>query len=67
MFDVVNAIACSHFCGQAGGIIPDGVLFDPLRSIKTCGSKESLDAVIKLPGGVFKPYGRVSTVISIMR
>lgn len=53
--------------GQAAVIVPDGVLFGSttahkaLRKLIVEGHK--LDAVVKLPGGVFKPYAGVSTAI----
>jgi type I restriction enzyme M protein len=53
--------------GRAAVIVPDGVLFGSskahkeLRRLIVDGHK--LDAVISLPGGVFKPYAGVSTAI----
>ncbi|MCK9928877.1 type I restriction-modification system subunit M [Frankia sp. Mgl5] len=53
--------------GRAAVIVPDGVLFGSskahkdLRRLLIEGHK--LDAVVKLPGGVFKPYTGVSTAI----
>jgi type I restriction enzyme M protein len=53
--------------GPAAVIVPDGVLFGSskahkeLRQLLVEGQK--LDAVISLPGGVFKPYAGVSTAI----
>ncbi len=53
--------------GRAAVIVPDGVLFGAskahteLRKLLVEGHK--LDAVVKLPGGVFKPYAGVSTAI----
>jgi type I restriction enzyme M protein len=53
--------------GRAAVIVPDGVLFGSskahkeLRQLLVDGQK--LDAVISLPGGVFKPYAGVSTAI----
>lgn len=53
--------------GRAAVIVPDGVLFGStkahkdLRKILVEGQK--LDAVVKLPSGVFKPYAGVSTAI----
>ena len=53
--------------GRAAVIVPDGVLFGStgahksLRKILVEGHK--LDAVVKLPSGVFKPYAGVSTAI----
>ena len=53
--------------GRAAVILPDGVLFGSstahkaLRRLIVEGHK--LDAVIKLPSGVFKPYAGVSTAV----
>lgn len=53
--------------GRAAVIVPDGVLFGSskahkeLRKMLVEGHK--LDAVVKLPSGVFKPYAGVSTAI----
>jgi type I restriction enzyme M protein len=53
--------------GRAAVIVPDGVLFGSstahreLRRILV--EEQKLDAVISLPGGVFKPYAGVSTAI----
>jgi type I restriction enzyme M protein len=53
--------------GRAAVIVPDGVLFGSskahkeLRKLLVEGQK--LDAVVSLPGGVFKPYAGVSTAI----
>ena len=53
--------------GRAAVVVPDGVLFGSskahkeLRKLLVDGHK--LDAVISLPGGVFKPYAGVSTAI----
>ncbi|MDJ0355058.1 class I SAM-dependent DNA methyltransferase [Paenarthrobacter sp. PH39-S1] len=53
--------------GRAAVIVPDGVLFGSskahkeLRRMIVDGHK--LDAVVKLPSGVFKPYAGVSTAI----
>jgi type I restriction enzyme M protein len=55
--------------GRAAVIVPDGVLFGSskahkeLRKLLIEGQK--LDAVISLPGGVFKPYAGVSTAILV--
>jgi len=55
--------------GRCAVIVPDGVLFGSsnvhvdLR--KTLVEENQLDAVIKLPAGVFKPYAGVSTAILI--
>lgn len=53
--------------GRAAVIVPEGVLFGSskahkdLRKLLVEGHK--LDAVVKLPGGVFKPYAGVSTAV----
>ncbi len=53
--------------GRAAVVVPDGVLFgsskahQSLRKLLVEGHK--LDAVVSLPGGVFKPYAGVSTAI----
>ncbi|MBA9001161.1 type I restriction-modification system subunit M [Thermomonospora cellulosilytica] len=53
--------------GRAAVIVPEGVLFGStkahkdLRRLLVEGHK--LDAVVKLPSGVFKPYAGVSTAI----
>ena len=53
--------------GRAAVIVPDGVLFgsskahQELRRILV--EEQKLDAVISLPGGVFRPYAGVSTAI----
>lgn len=53
--------------GRAAVIVPDGVLFGStkahkeLRKLIVDGHR--LDAVVKLPSGVFKPYAGVSTAI----
>jgi len=53
--------------GRAAVIVPDGVLFGStaahvgLRKILV--ENQKLDAVVKLPSGVFKPYAGVSTAI----
>jgi len=55
--------------GRASVIVPDGILFGSsnahvaLRKILV--EEQKLDAVISLPGGVFKPYAGVSTAILI--
>jgi type I restriction enzyme M protein len=55
--------------GRAAVIVPDGVLFGSSNAHKTLRQKlveeQKLDAVISLPGGVFKPYAGVSTAILI--
>lgn len=53
--------------GRAAVIVPDGVLFGSSKAHRqireTLVEKHKLDAVISLPGGVFKPYAGVSTAI----
>ncbi|WP_065331630.1 type I restriction-modification system subunit M [Tritonibacter mobilis] len=55
--------------GRSATIVPDGVLFGSsgahrqLREILV--EKNQLEAVISLPGGVFKPYAGVSTGILV--
>src|SRR6266852_1889432 len=53
--------------GRAAVIVPDGVLFGSSKAHKELRrmliEDQKLDAVISLPGGVFKPYDGVSTAI----
>jgi type I restriction enzyme M protein len=53
--------------GRAAVIVPDGVLFGSSNAHQTLRQllveEQKLDAVISLPGGVFKPYAGVSTAI----
>ncbi|WP_236966940.1 type I restriction-modification system subunit M [Microbacterium aurantiacum] len=53
--------------GRAAVIVPDGVLFGSSTAHKTLRRSlvedQKLDAVIKLPSGVFRPYAGVSTAI----
>src|SRR6266516_2845451 len=53
--------------GRAAVIVPDCVLFGSSNAHKTLRKMliddQKLDAVISLPGGVFKPYAGVSTAI----
>jgi type I restriction enzyme M protein len=53
--------------GRAAVIVPDGVLFGSSNAHKTLRhmliEEQKVDAVISLPGGVFKPYAGVSTAI----
>jgi type I restriction enzyme M protein len=53
--------------GRAAVIVPDGMLFGSSKAHKTLRQllveEQKLDAVISLPGGVFKPYAGVSTAI----
>src|SRR5579884_4016746 len=55
--------------GRAAVIVPDGVLFGSSQAHKTLRrilvEEQKLDAVISLPGGVFKPYAGVSTAILV--
>jgi type I restriction enzyme M protein len=53
--------------GRAAVIVPDGVLFGSSKAHKELRrllvEEQKLDAMISLPGGVFKPYAGVSTAI----
>ncbi|KAA1426882.1 type I restriction-modification system subunit M [Nocardioides antri] len=53
--------------GRASVIVPDGVLFGSSKAHrelrKVLVEDQKLDAVVKLPSGVFKPYAGVSTAI----
>lgn len=53
--------------GRAGVIVPDGVLFGSSNAHKELRGilldKCELQAVVKIPAGVFKPYAGVSTAI----
>lgn len=53
--------------GRAAVIVPDGVLFGSSKAHKELRRRlveeQRLDAVVKLPSGVFKPYAGVSTAI----
>lgn len=53
--------------GRAAVIVPDGVLFGSTKAHKDIRrliiDEHKLDAVVKLPAGVFKPYAGVSTAI----
>ncbi len=53
--------------GRAAVIVPDGVLFGSSKAHKELRrmlvEDQKLDAVVKLPGGVFKPDAGVSTAI----
>jgi type I restriction enzyme M protein len=53
--------------GRAAVIVPDGVLFGSSNAHRTVRTVlvegQKLEAVISLPGGVFKPYAGVSTAI----
>ncbi len=53
--------------GRAAVIVPDGLLFGSSKAHKELRQllveEQKLDAVVSLPGGVFKPYAGVSTAI----
>jgi type I restriction enzyme M protein len=53
--------------GRAAVIVPDGVLFGSSKAHvalrKILVENQKLDAIVKLPSGVFKPYAGVSTAI----
>lgn len=53
--------------GRAAVIVPDGVLFGSSKAHKDLRrilvEDQKLDAVVKLPSGVFKPYATVSAAI----
>lgn len=55
--------------GRAAVVVPDGVLFGSSKAHKeirrTLIEDHKLDAVIKLPSGVFRPYAGVSTAILV--
>ena len=55
--------------GRAAVIVPDGVLFGSSNAHKELRrvlvEEQKLEAVISLPGGVFKPYAGVSTGVLI--
>jgi type I restriction enzyme M protein len=55
--------------GRAAIIVPDGVLFGSSKAHKDLRhmlvEDHKLDAVIKLPSGVFRPYAGVSTAILV--
>ena len=55
--------------GRAAVIVPDGVLFGSSTAHKATRrmlvENHKLDAIIKLPSGVFRPYAGVSTAIVI--
>jgi type I restriction enzyme M protein len=56
--------------GRAAVIVPDGVLFGSSKAHRelrrTLVEDHKLDGVVKLPGGVFKPYAGVSTAILLL-
>ena len=53
--------------GRAAVIVPDGVLFGSSKAHRDLRrilvEEQKLDAVVKLPSGVFRPYAGVSTAI----
>jgi type I restriction enzyme M protein len=53
--------------GRAAVIVPDGVLFGSSKAHtelrRLLVEEQKLDAVVKLPSGVFRPYAGVSTAI----
>src|SRR5262245_792253 len=55
--------------GRAAVIVPDGVLFGSSKAHRELRrilvEDQRLDAVVSLPGGVFKPYAGVSTAILV--
>jgi len=55
--------------GRAAVIVPEGVLFGSSKAHKELRrilvEEQKLDAVVSLPGGVFKPYSGVSTAILV--
>jgi type I restriction enzyme M protein len=55
--------------GRAAVIVPDGVLFGSSKAHKDLRrllvEENKLEAVIKLPSGVFRPYAGVSTAILV--
>ena len=55
--------------GRAAVIVPDGVLFGSSKAHKDLRrmlvEEHKLDAVVKLPSGVFRPYAGVSTAILV--
>lgn len=55
--------------GRCAVIVPDGVLFGSSKAHRTLRSEiidnHQLDAIIKLPSGVFKPYAGVATAIMV--
>jgi type I restriction enzyme M protein len=55
--------------GRAAVIVPDGVLFGSSKAHRELRrilvEEQKLDAVVKLPSGVFRPYAGVSTAILV--
>jgi type I restriction enzyme M protein len=56
--------------GRAAVIVPDGVLFGSSKAHKELRrvlvEDQKLDAIVKLPSGVFRPYAGVSTAIVLL-
>jgi type I restriction enzyme M protein len=57
--------------GRCAVIVPDGVLFGSSNAHvavrKTLVEENQLEALVKLPAGVFKPYAGVSTAVLMFR
>jgi type I restriction enzyme M protein len=57
--------------GRCAVIVPDGVLFGSSNAHvslrKTLVEENELEAVVKLPAGVFRPYAGVSTAVLMFR
>src|SRR5262249_40042195 len=55
--------------GRSATIVPDGVLFGSSKAHKALRAmlvtQNTLEAVISLPSGVFKPYAGVSTAVLV--
>lgn len=55
--------------GRAAAVVPDGVLFGSSRAHKDIRrmlvEDHKLEAIVKLPSGVFRPYAGVSTAIIV--
>ncbi|KPL57820.1 MULTISPECIES: type I restriction-modification system subunit M [Rossellomorea] len=55
--------------GRAAVVVPDGVLFGSSKAHKKIRKEiidtHKLEAIIKMPSGVFKPYAGVSTAIMV--
>lgn len=64
---LIRIISMLKIGGRAAVIVPDGVLFSTGKKAKSVREKLlkdcSLNAVISLPSGVFKPYAGVKTSI----
>src|ERR1700730_1310519 len=56
--------------GRAAVIVPEGVLFGSTNAHKALRQilveQHELDAIVKLPAGVFRPYAGVSTAIQLL-